>query len=208
MATEQNPSPCDRKEKLKWQHRKNRIQKPMSSADEMVTQLPYDEFNLPIPERFPEKIMTARAAKAIVHSECWTDANPMLNLSSFVTTFCEPEAREIFAEGSFRNFADPDMYPHTKDTEFTCVRWLHDLWNGPQGRRTVWFRHHRIFRGLHAGRPGAQVELARSPEKGGKGFQSAQHGHRGQRPDRLEEVPALFRRRTPHRSFKARAITG
>jgi glutamate decarboxylase len=107
-------------------------QQPISSPVEMVKQLPYDEFNLSIPERFPEKIMTARAARAIVTSECWTDANPMLNLSSFVTTFCEPEAREIFAEGSFRNFADPDMYPHTKDTEFTCVRWLHDLWNGPK----------------------------------------------------------------------------
>ena len=104
----------------------------VSPADEMATQLPYDEFNLPIPEGFPEKIMTARAAKAIVHSECWTDANPMLNLSSFVTTFAEPEEREIFAEGSFRNFADPDMYPHTKDTEFKCVSWLHDLWNGPK----------------------------------------------------------------------------
>jgi len=106
---------------------------PMSSSDEMVKQLPYDEFNLPIPEGFPEKIMTARAAKALVHSECWTDANPMLNLSSFVTTFAEPEVREIFAEGSFRNFADPDMYPHTKNMEFACVRWLHDLWNGPKG---------------------------------------------------------------------------
>ena len=24
------------------------------------------------------------------------------------------------------------MYPHTKDTEFVCVRWLHELWNGPK----------------------------------------------------------------------------
>jgi glutamate decarboxylase len=93
---------------------------------------PYEEFNLEIPENFPEKMMTPRAAKAIVKSECWTDANPMLNLSSFVTTFMETEAREIFADGSFRNFADPDMYPHTKDTEFKCVKWLHDLWNGPK----------------------------------------------------------------------------
>ena len=81
---------------------------------------------------FPVRVMTARAAHAIVKSECWTDANPMLNLSSFVTTFAEPEEREIFAEGSFRNFADPDMYPHTKDMEFKCVSWLHDLWNGPK----------------------------------------------------------------------------
>ena len=93
---------------------------------------PYEEFNIELPEAFPEKMMTPRAAKAIVKSECWTDANPMLNLSSFVTTFMETEASEIFTDGSFRNFADPDMYPHTKDTEFKCVKWLHDLWNGPK----------------------------------------------------------------------------
>jgi glutamate decarboxylase len=103
---------------------------PKQRRKKMTT--PYEEFNLEIPENFPEKMMTPRAAKAIVKSECWTDANPMLNLSSFVTTFMETEAREIFADGSFRNFADPDMYPHTKDTEFKCVKWLHDLWNGPK----------------------------------------------------------------------------
>jgi glutamate decarboxylase len=98
----------------------------------MTTQTPYEEFNLELPEQFPEKMITPRAARAIVKSECWTDANPMLNLSSFVTTFAEPELLEIFKDGSFRNFADPDMYPHTKDTEFKCVQWLHDLWNGPK----------------------------------------------------------------------------
>ena len=56
----------------------------------------------------------------------------MLNLSSFVTTFCEPEAKDIHDASMFRNFADPDMYPHTKETKFKCVQWLHDLWNGPK----------------------------------------------------------------------------
>ena len=93
---------------------------------------PYEQFNIHIPETFPEDLMDARAAAALVKSECWTDANPMLNLSSFVTTFMEPEAREIFSEGSFRNFADPDMYPHTTHIEAKCVKWLHDLWNGPK----------------------------------------------------------------------------
>ncbi|MGS0693301.1 glutamate decarboxylase [Shewanella sp. 0m-4] len=93
---------------------------------------PYEQFNIEVPESFPEEGMAARAAAALVKSECWTDANPMLNLSSFVTTFMEPEAAEIFKEGSFRNFADPDMYPHTKATEEKCVNWLHELWNGPK----------------------------------------------------------------------------
>ncbi len=57
--------------------------------------------------------MPPRAAEAIVNSECWTDANPMLNLSSFVTTFIEPEARELMNQHPTSvNFADPDMYPH------------------------------------------------------------------------------------------------
>jgi hypothetical protein len=95
-------------------------------------QTPYDQFNFEIPERFPSEGISARAAKAIVTSETWTDANPMLNLSSFVTTFCEPEAKDIHDASMFRNFADPDMYPHTKETEFKCIQWLHDLWNGPR----------------------------------------------------------------------------
>ncbi len=98
----------------------------------MTKLTPYEEFNLDIPENFPESTLSPRAAKAVVQSGLWTDANPMLNLSSFVTTFLEPEALEIFKDGSFRNFADPDMYPHTKDTESKCVQWLHDLWNGPK----------------------------------------------------------------------------
>ena len=72
-------------------------------------QTPYDQFNFEIPEQFPPEGISARAAKAIVTSETWTDANPMLNLSSFVTTFCEPEAKDIHDSNMFRNFADPDM---------------------------------------------------------------------------------------------------
>ena len=95
-------------------------------------QTPYDQFNFEIPQKFPEQGVTAAAANAIVNSETWTDANPMLNLSSFVTTYCEPEAKDLYDRHMFRNFADPDMYPHTAETENQCVQWLHDLWNGPK----------------------------------------------------------------------------
>ena len=77
--------------------------------DNPKEQTPYDQFNFEIPERFPSEGISARAAKAIVTSETWTDANPMLNLSSFVTTFCEPEAKDIHDASMFRNFADPDI---------------------------------------------------------------------------------------------------
>src|SRR6516162_7782232 len=107
----------------------NRV-KPM--PDHPRQQTAYDQFNFEIPEQFPSEGISARAAKAIVTSETWTDANPMLNLSSFVTTFCEPEAKDIHDSSMFRNFADPDMYPYTKETEFKCIQWLHNLWNGPR----------------------------------------------------------------------------
>src|SRR5215469_6691949 len=102
------------------QIRSNYRVKPM--PNDSKEQTPYDQFNFVIPAQFPSEGISARAAKAIVISETWTDANPMLNLSSFVTTFCEPEAKEIHDSSMFRNFADPDMYPHTKETEFRCVR--------------------------------------------------------------------------------------
>jgi glutamate decarboxylase len=48
--------------------------------------------------------MAARAAQALVNSFAWTDANPMLNLSSFVTTFAEPEAVEVARTHLYKNY--------------------------------------------------------------------------------------------------------
>jgi hypothetical protein len=54
-----------------------------------------DQFNLDVPEDFPEYSLNPRTAMNIVKSQEWTDANPNLNLSSFVTTFYEPEEAEV-----------------------------------------------------------------------------------------------------------------
>jgi glutamate decarboxylase len=94
---------------------------------------PYDEFNMAIPrDTFPSTGMSARAAQGIVNSFAWTDANPMLNLSSFVTTFAEPEAVEIARTHMYKNYIDHDMYPQVFAMEGQMVKWLHDLWNGPK----------------------------------------------------------------------------
>jgi glutamate decarboxylase len=94
---------------------------------------PYEQFNLPVPEnQFPREGMTAVAAAAIVASEAWTDANPMLNLSSFVTTYAEPEMREIASRNVLKNYIDHDMYPQVFAMETRMVKWLHELWNGPK----------------------------------------------------------------------------
>jgi glutamate decarboxylase len=94
----------------------------------------FDEFNQPVPrETFPSNGMAARAAQATLNSFAWTDANPMLNLSSFVTTFAEPEAVEIARTHMYKNYIDHDMYPQVFKLEGQMVKWLHDLWNGPKG---------------------------------------------------------------------------
>lgn len=93
----------------------------------------YEEFNLEIPEdTFPQNSISARAAKAIVDSEAWTDSQPVMNLSSFVTTFTEPESLEVARNHLLKNYIDHDMYPQLFAMEQRMVRWLHQLWNGPK----------------------------------------------------------------------------
>jgi glutamate decarboxylase len=104
----------------------------MTTDSDKIT--PYDEFNFPIPENeFPKDGMSARAAAAVVISAEWTDANPMLNMSSFVTTWAEPEAAETAKRNIFKNYIDHDMYPQVFAMETRMVKWLHQLWNGPKG---------------------------------------------------------------------------
>ncbi|AQQ68251.1 glutamate decarboxylase [Microbulbifer agarilyticus] len=103
----------------------------------MKTQSPFDEFfdqlNEDIPDHtFPRTTMSAFAAEATVNSEAWADAKPVMNLSSFVTTFTEPEAFEVLKKHYLKNYIDHDMYPQLFEMEGRMVRWLHDLWNGPK----------------------------------------------------------------------------
>src|SRR5215472_13013850 len=91
-----------------------------------------DQFNLDIPDAFPEHSLNPRAAANIVNSESWTDASPMLNLSSFVTTFHEPEEAEVARANIMKNYIDHDMYPQVFAMETRMVKWLHELWNGPK----------------------------------------------------------------------------
>lgn len=94
----------------------------------------YDQFNIEVPENeFPKTGISARAAEALVLSQEWTDTNPMLNMSSFVTTYAEPEAVEIAKRNMFKNYIDHDMYPQLFAMETRMVKWLHQLWNGPDG---------------------------------------------------------------------------
>lgn len=92
----------------------------------------YEQYQEEIPDEFPEQGVSPRAAEALIESAMWTDANPMLNLSSFVTTSMEPEARELIERHLHINYVDHDMYPTTYAMEKRMVKMLHGLWNGPQ----------------------------------------------------------------------------
>ena len=89
---------------------------------------PYEEFNLELPEdEFPSGSVSPRAAAAIIEAAMWTDANPMLNLSSFVTTYMEPEVTEIMSKHAHINYVDHDMYPVTYAMEQRMVKWLWEI---------------------------------------------------------------------------------
>src|SRR5215469_15808057 len=103
-------------------------------ATPLAAMTAYDQFNIEVPEHtFPQTGISARAAEALVLSQEWTDTNPVLNMSSFVTTFAEPEALETAKRNMFKNYIDHDMYPQLFAMETRMVKWLHQLWNGPEG---------------------------------------------------------------------------
>ena len=91
-----------------------------------------DQFNLEVPEDFPKFSMNPRSAQNLVNSETLTDASPMQNLSSFLTTFTEPEEVEVAKANIMKNYIDHDMYPQVFAMETKMVKWLHGLWNGPK----------------------------------------------------------------------------
>jgi glutamate decarboxylase len=60
------------------------------------------------------------------------DANPALNLASFVTTWMEPEAEKLMKENLHKNYIDHDEYPQTELIQSRCVHMLADLFNIPE----------------------------------------------------------------------------
>lgn len=89
-------------------------------------------FTEEIPEHeVPASSMPARAAYQLIHDELNLDGNPALNLASFVTTWMEPEARQLAAETLNRNFVDQDEYPQTEQIHHRVVSMMGRLFNAP-----------------------------------------------------------------------------
>lgn len=95
-------------------------------------------FHESIPKNsLPEQSMPANAAYQLIHDELNMDANPSLNLASFVTTWMEPEAIQLMTENMHKNFIDHDEYPQTEEIHRRCISILAHLFNATKDSKPI-----------------------------------------------------------------------
>ncbi|WP_158887628.1 glutamate decarboxylase [Amycolatopsis anabasis] len=82
-------------------------------------------------ERLRDDSLPPDTALQLVRDELMLDGNARLNLATFVTTWMEPQARELMADCVDKNMIDKDEYPLTAELERRCVNILADLWHAP-----------------------------------------------------------------------------
>ena len=80
----------------------------------------------------PQRGMPADAAYQLVHDELNLDRNPSLNLSSFVTTWMEPEVDRLIIENINKNYIDHFQYPQTEVIQERLINMLGRLFNAPE----------------------------------------------------------------------------
>src|ERR1700730_11966908 len=72
----------------------------------------------PVPRHtLPEHPMLPDTALQVVRDELMLDGNARLNLATFVTTWMEPQARQLMTECLEKNIIDKDEYPQTAELE-------------------------------------------------------------------------------------------
>ncbi|MCB4333540.1 glutamate decarboxylase [Bacillus cereus] len=81
--------------------------------------------------------MLPETAYQIVHDEITLDGNARLNLATFVSTWMEPTAEQLYAKSFDKNMIDKDEYPQTAEIEERCVRILANLWHSPSPLTTM-----------------------------------------------------------------------
>ncbi|HET8687554.1 MAG TPA: glutamate decarboxylase [Methanosarcina sp.] len=91
----------------------------------------YFEGRLPKYE-IPENKTPANLVYRLIHDELCLDGNPTLNLSSFVTTWMEPEADQIIMENLGKNLIDHFQYPQTQLIHDRIINMLGRLYNAPE----------------------------------------------------------------------------
>jgi glutamate decarboxylase len=85
----------------------------------------------------PRRGMLPETAYQLVHDEAMLDGNARLNLATFVTTWMEPLAAQLYRDTFDKNMIDKDEYPLTAAIEERCWRMLADLWHAPDPKTTI-----------------------------------------------------------------------
>lgn len=85
---------------------------------------------------FPETCVAPRAAQRGIEGLRNLDATPRLNLASFVTTYMEPECKELMMDAINVNYIDTEEYPSTEKIKLMCVDMLADLWHADKNPAT------------------------------------------------------------------------
>lgn len=83
---------------------------------------------------FPAQGLPSNVAYQLAADARNLDANPRLNLASFVTTWIEREAMDLMTESLNVNFVDAEEYPSCVEMEAACCRMLLDLFHAPDIR--------------------------------------------------------------------------
>jgi len=87
--------------------------------------------------RIPDDEMMPETAYQIIHDELFLDGNARQNLATFVTTWMEPQATQLYLESFDKNMIDKDEYPQTAAIEERCLHILADLWNAPESHVAI-----------------------------------------------------------------------
>src|SRR6478736_2554271 len=122
-ARRSEESPVALTEKSDDSNRMERAVQPRFTRDGMLA-VPKDVM--------PESAMLPQTAFEIVRDEVMLDGNARFNLATFVTTWMDPEADELYKATFDKNMIDKDEYPQTAEIEARCVRMLAELWNSPE----------------------------------------------------------------------------
>ncbi|MDX2400435.1 glutamate decarboxylase [Microbacterium algeriense] len=85
----------------------------------------------------PEQESLPATAKQIVEDETILDGNARLNLATFVSTWMDDEAKQVYESSFDKNMIDKDEYPQTAAIEDNCWHMLANLRNAPDASRSI-----------------------------------------------------------------------
>lgn len=82
-------------------------------------------------KEIPKYALDSELAYRVVHNESELDGNARLNLATFVSTYMDERAAQLYAESYSKNMIDKDEYPQTAAIEASCAAMIAKLWHAP-----------------------------------------------------------------------------